>query len=105
MKRSIERILTTHAGSLPRPSDLLAMIEARAKDEKLETAAFAARVEGAVGEAVRRQIDAGVDIVGDGEMGRLGFIPYVNERLSGIEARPSSGGRSAWAQSREHLVE
>jgi len=104
MKRSIERILTTHAGSLPRPPDLLTMIEARARGENLDAAAFAARVESAVGEAVRRQIDAGIDIVGDGEMGRLGFIPYVNERLSGIEAQPSSGGRSAWAQSREHLA-
>src|SRR5207247_2321589 len=56
----------------------------------------------AVTEVVRRQAEAGIDVVADGEMGRIGFIPYVNERLAGIE--PSRGLESAnyWSQSREY---
>ncbi|HJU15316.1 MAG TPA: cobalamin-independent methionine synthase II family protein [Stellaceae bacterium] len=101
MKQSINRILTTHVGSLPRPPDLLSMIEAREAGGPFD-AAFDARLREAVGDAVRRQAEAGIDIVGDGEMGRIGFIPYVNERLSGIEARPAETGESHWARSREH---
>ena len=65
---------------------------------------FAARVKSAVAETVRRQAEAGIDIVADGEMGRIGFIPYVNERLTGIE--PSRGAEPAnyWTQSREYLA-
>ncbi|HEX3861679.1 MAG TPA: cobalamin-independent methionine synthase II family protein [Stellaceae bacterium] len=102
MKRSTDRILTTHAGSLPRPDDLLPMIRAKAQNGTVDEQAFAARVKTAVSETVRRQIDAGVDVVGDGEVGRVGFIPYVNERLAGIE--PSKGAEAAnyWALSREY---
>src|SRR5712692_10148551 len=102
MKRSTDRILTTHVGSLPRPDDLRAMIQQKQQGEAVDPAAFAARVESAVGEIVRRQTDSGIDIVADGEMGRVGFIPYVNERLAGIE--PSAAGESAnyWGQSREY---
>lgn len=59
MKRSTERILTTHVGSLPRPEDLRGMIQKKAQDE----AAFAARVRSAVADTVRRQTEAGIDIV------------------------------------------
>ncbi|MGH7247256.1 MAG: methionine synthase, partial [Pseudomonadota bacterium] len=104
MKRSSERILTTHVGSLPRPPDLLAMIEAKERGLPFDPAAFAARVEHAVAEAVRRQAESGIDILADGEMGRFGFIPYVNERLAGIEPRPGAGCGSSWARSREHLA-
>jgi 5-methyltetrahydropteroyltriglutamate--homocysteine methyltransferase len=102
MKRSTERVLTTHVGSLPRPPDLLAMIEAKERGNPFNEAAFAARVATAVAEAVRRQAECGIDIVADGEMGRFGFIPYVNERLSGIEPRPNAARAGGWAQSREH---
>ena len=88
MKRSTERILTTHVGSLPRPDDLRAMIHEKQQGGRSTRRAFAARVESAVAEIVRRQADAGIDIVADGEMGRVGFIPYVNERLTGIEPSP-----------------
>jgi 5-methyltetrahydropteroyltriglutamate--homocysteine methyltransferase len=102
MKRSSERILTTHVGSLPRPPDLLDMITAKERGESVDAARFAARVTIAVAEAVERQAAAGIDIVNDGEMGRFGFIPYVNERLSGIEPRPNPGGEGTWARSREY---
>jgi 5-methyltetrahydropteroyltriglutamate--homocysteine methyltransferase len=104
MKQSTERILTTHVGSLPRPSDLLEMIQAKERGEAFDAAAFAARVKGAVAEVVRRQAESGIDIVADGEMGRFGFIPYVNERLTGLEPRPNPGGQGTWARSREHLA-
>ena len=104
MKQSTERILTTHVGSLPRPPDLLEMIQAKERGEAFDAAAFTARVTGAVAEVVRRQAESGIDIIADGEMGRFGFIPYVNERLAGLEPRPNPGGESTWARSREHLA-
>src|SRR5262245_58849448 len=104
MKRSTERILTTHVGSLPRPADLLQMIQAKEQGGPFDAAGFGVRVAGAVAEVVRRQADSGIDILADGEMGRFGFIPYVNERLTGLEARPNPGGVGTWARSREHLA-
>jgi len=104
MKQSTERILTTHVGSLPRPSDLLEMIQAKERGEAFDAAALSARVKGAVAEVVRRQAESGIDIIADGEMGRFGFIPYINERLTGLEPRPNPGGEGTWARSREHLA-
>ena len=104
MKRSTERILTTHVGSLPRPPDLLEMIQAKERGEPLDTAAFATRIKSAVAEVVQRQAESGIDIIADGEMGRFGFIPYVNERLTGLEPRPNPASEGTWARSREHLA-
>jgi 5-methyltetrahydropteroyltriglutamate--homocysteine methyltransferase len=87
MKRSTERILTTHAGSLARPPDLLEMLRARAADQPCDPAAFAGRVRSAVAEVVRKQLDAGMDVVSDGEVGKPGFANYVKDRLTGIVAR------------------
>src|ERR1700720_4363285 len=101
MQRSTDRILTTHVGSLPRPDDLYAMIEAKQEGGAIDEPAFAARVKSAVAEIVRRQADAGIDIVADGEMGRVGFIPYVNERLAGIAPSPGEIP-SYWSESREY---
>src|SRR5688572_12332227 len=84
MKRSTERILTTHTGSLPRPTDLLAMIRAQANGETVDERAFAARVQSAVAEIVRKQVEAGVDVVSDGEMGKPSFATYVSDRLAGL---------------------
>src|SRR5262249_56310365 len=100
MQRSTDRILTTHAGSLPRPADLLELIQAKATGRSYDQEAFAARVRRAVGDIVAKQAELGVDVVDDGEMGKPGFIPYVNERLSGFEPDPQ-GRISPWAGSRE----
>src|SRR5499426_4920446 len=100
MQRSTDRILTTHAGSLPRPADLLELIQAKATGRPYDHEAFAARVRRAVGDIVGKQAGLGVDVVDDGEMGKPGFIPYVNERLSGFEPDPQ-GRISPWAGSRE----
>src|SRR5262245_48939430 len=101
MKASSERILTTHAGSLPRPEDLLEMTAARAAGRPVDVAAYAGRLRDAVGDIVSRQVALGVDVVDDGEMSKPGFIHYVNERLSGFEPSPHAPPRSTWARSRE----
>ena len=93
MQRSAERILTTHVGSLPRPPDLLEMINAKEEGRPFDLSRYHARVKSAVREAVEKQAAAGIDISADGEMGRVGFIPYVNERLSGIEPRQAARGQ------------
>jgi 5-methyltetrahydropteroyltriglutamate--homocysteine methyltransferase len=96
MKRSVDRILTTHAGSLPRPPDLLAMAEDRTRDAE----AYAARVRRAVTDAVQRQAAVGLDVVTDGEMSKPSFITYVTARLSGFE-RSAEPGALPWAGSKE----
>ena len=84
MKRSSDRILTTHTGSLPRPADLVEMIQARENGETPEDASFNIRVKAAVAEIVAKQIDAGIDVVSDGEMGKPSFASYVKNRISGF---------------------
>ena len=100
MLRSEKRILTTHAGSLPRPADLLTAIEAREKGSAVDEKANAARVTAAVAEIVRKQVALGIDIVDDGEMGKPSFVSYVNERFGGCEPDPVPRG-NPWAKSRE----
>jgi 5-methyltetrahydropteroyltriglutamate--homocysteine methyltransferase len=101
MKRSTERILTTHAGSLPRPADLLEMMGRRGPGH--DGAAYAARVRRAVKDVVRQQVEHGLDVVDDGEMGKPSFITYVTERLSGFE-RSAEPGALPWAGSKEVLA-
>ena len=101
MKRSTHRILTTHAGSLPRLSDLLELIQTRAAGRRVDDTAQDSRLREAVGEIVRKQVELGVDVVDDGEMSKPGFIHYVNERLAGFEPSPDAPAGSTWARSRE----
>ncbi len=101
MKRSTDRILTTHVGSLPRPANLAAMMRAKQDGNPVDPEALAAEVRKAVVETVNKQNEAGLDVVSDGEMGKVGFIPYVNERLAGFEPGDGTPGRSSWANSRE----
>ena len=84
MKRSIERILTTHVGSLPRPPELLHAVLAKDRGEAFDAAAFPALLERSVREIVRKQADIGLDVIDDGEFGKPGFMHYVNQRLSGF---------------------
>ncbi len=95
MKRSTNRILTTHVGSLPRPTDLIQMYRDQAPPEKLES-----RLTSAVGDAVRKQLEAGIDVVNDGEYGKPmsdevdygAWATYIYQRLSGFEARDLPAG-------------
>lgn len=98
MKRSEEHILTTHIGSLPRPDDLVALMEARAAG-KADEAAVERRAREAVQEIVDRQVATGIDVINDGEQGKPSFLTYVNERLGGFE--PGGPLGSPWAESRE----
>src|ERR1700729_244844 len=82
-----ERILTTHAGSLPRPDDLADLIWARMDGQEVDAAELDARIDAAVTDVVARQKDAGIDLVSDGEMSKTGFSTYVNERFSGFDGR------------------
>jgi 5-methyltetrahydropteroyltriglutamate--homocysteine methyltransferase len=84
MQRSTDRILTTHAGSLPRPPDLVEMLRARDRGQAYDTAALEARVPRAVAEVVRKQLETGLDVICDGEMGRIGFAAYVKDRMEGF---------------------
>ena len=88
MKRSSERILTTHVGSLPRPKDLLDLMKAALGGKPYDRDAYAGRIRSAVAEVARRQSECGIDIVTDGEMSKPGFFTYVRERLAGFEPRP-----------------
>jgi 5-methyltetrahydropteroyltriglutamate--homocysteine methyltransferase len=85
MQRSNERILTTHTGSLPRPPELREILEGRDQREARAQPEYAPRVEDAVRQAVRTQAQIGLDVINDGEMGRVAFSWYVTERLSGFD--------------------
>ena len=98
MKRSSERILTTHCGSLARPKDLLDLMKAKVTGEPYDENAYAQRTRSAVAEMVRKQADNGIDIVTDGEQGKPGFFAYMRERLTGFEPKGAErGARKEWA--------
>ena len=84
MKRSTERFLTTHTGSLPRPEDLVRMMYAREEGVPVDHAALASRIRTAVEEVVAKQVAAGVDVVNDGEMSKPSYATYVKDRLNGF---------------------
>jgi 5-methyltetrahydropteroyltriglutamate--homocysteine methyltransferase len=84
MKRSTERILTTHVGSLPRPDDLIRTMFAKQEGVPVDPVALEARTRSAVAETVRKQLDAGIDVVSDGEMSKPSYVTYVIDRLDGF---------------------
>ncbi|HUZ73967.1 MAG TPA: cobalamin-independent methionine synthase II family protein [Stellaceae bacterium] len=96
MLRSTDRILTTHAGSLPRPADWLALCQRR---ETADPQRLAARGRQAVADIVKQQLALGLDIISDGEQGKPSFVSYVNSRLGGFE--PDGLRVSPWGGSRE----
>jgi len=92
MKRGATRILTTHAGSLPRPDDGREMITAKAGGQPYDEGALAGRLRSAVAEVVHKQVECGLDVVNDGELSKPNFTNYVRERISGFEERPRRAG-------------
>jgi 5-methyltetrahydropteroyltriglutamate--homocysteine methyltransferase len=84
MKLSHDRILTTHVGSLPRSGTLVELLYKKDNGEPYDRAAFDGAVAAGVADAVSKQLAAGVDIVGDGEIGKVGYSTYVKDRLSGF---------------------
>ena len=90
MQTSRERILTTHVGSLPRPPDLLALLEAREAGQGFDEAAFETRLTAAVKEVVARQVACGIDSVCDGEQSKISYTFYVRHRIAGVGAAPGA---------------
>jgi 5-methyltetrahydropteroyltriglutamate--homocysteine methyltransferase len=84
VKRSTDRFLTTHTGSLPRPEDLIRTMFAKEEGVPVDAAALAARIRAAVIEVVHKQTAAGIDVVDDGEMSKPSYATYPKDRLTGF---------------------
>src|SRR6478752_5009917 len=95
MRRSTDRILTTHTGSLARPHALREMLRARHAGEQVADDELQLAVRDAVAVQVRRQAEVGLDVVNDGEQGKTNYTAYVKSRLTGFEDNVSE----AWAPS------
>jgi 5-methyltetrahydropteroyltriglutamate--homocysteine methyltransferase len=89
MKRSTQRILTTHTGSLPRPPQVVELLLAEQKNPGATTAELAVAVRAAVADVVGKQVASGIDIINDGEQGRTDYTTHVKDRLTGFDG-PSS---------------
>ena len=101
MKRSTERILTTHAGALPQPADLKQMHTAQINGQSVDQGTFAKRVHEVVAQIVKKQLDCGLDIINDGEVGKSNFSRYARERLSGFverEVKPADRASTIFAR-------
>jgi 5-methyltetrahydropteroyltriglutamate--homocysteine methyltransferase len=85
MKTSVDRILTTHVGSLPRPKEVLALLFAQDKGEAYDAEQFEDTMRRGVGQAVQRQRQAGLDILNDGETAKISYATYIKHRLNGFE--------------------
>src|SRR5258708_16745452 len=85
MKQSSQRILTTHTGSLPRPNDLQQMLYAKERGEQVDQVAFETKVREAGQAVVRQQAACGIDVVNDGEMSKISYSTYVQDRLTGVQ--------------------
>jgi 5-methyltetrahydropteroyltriglutamate--homocysteine methyltransferase len=89
----VNRILTTHVGSLIRPKPLRDLLAAKERGEQVDETVLEQATTDAVGDVVRRQAEAGIDVIDDGEMGKLTWITYLYDRVSGLEPRmvPTAG--------------
>jgi 5-methyltetrahydropteroyltriglutamate--homocysteine methyltransferase len=85
LKISQKRILTTHTGSLPRPADLVAALNAKEVGGNYDRAALSDRIRCAIEEIVRHQVETGIDVIGDGEHSKVNWMAYARGRLSGLE--------------------
>ena len=106
MKHSTQRILTTHVGSLARTDGLLPLLRLKEQGQPYDREELARQVREAVAYVVRQQVEAGVDIVTDGEQGKSGFFTYVIERFNGFERKPPAPGKEMRPRSagREYLA-
>jgi len=105
MKRSTDRILTTHTGSIPRPPELLALSSSKTGPPQ-DPALYAKRLHESIAEIVRRQASVGIDIVNDGEFGKDSWGAYILSRISGFERRPDQLRAVEWlGREREAFAE
>ena len=103
MKRSTDRILTTHVGSLARPPRQLELLFAKERGEDFDVAEFEQSTRESVVDIVTGQVDAGIDVVCDGEQGKSSFLTYITERLGGFSPRVEEG-EDLWVKSREAIA-
>jgi 5-methyltetrahydropteroyltriglutamate--homocysteine methyltransferase len=103
-----ERILTTHVGSLPRPQDVVDVVFAEDKGEPVDRDEYDRVIAAAVTDRVRHQVDAGIDVVSDGEMSKIGYATYIRHRLSGFEVgdvpRATPADLDAYPRFRDRLA-
>jgi 5-methyltetrahydropteroyltriglutamate--homocysteine methyltransferase len=92
MQRNTNRIRTTHTGSMPRPQEIFDLMQARLSGAPYDAALFEAALKKHVTDIVRKQVEAGIDVVNDGECSKPSFNHYIGERLAGFEARIPPGG-------------
>jgi len=107
MKLSTDRILTTHVGSLPRPQAVVDFLFAQDRGEAYDPEKFDAAIRSGVLDAVKHQLDSGIDIVSDGEMGKISYATYIRHRLTGFEgdsARPTPQDLEDFPGYRDKLV-
>jgi|SRR5579871_2131192 len=108
MKTSTDRILTTHVGSLPRPQDVVDCLFAEDRGEAVDPQKFDSTLRRAVADVVAKQAEAGVDVVSDGEMGKISYATYIRHRLTGFEgdsARPTPQDLDDYPEFRDRLVQ
>src|SRR5262247_4033141 len=106
MKTSIDRILTTHVGSIPRPESIRTLLRARVNGQPIDDAELEVLVAEAVAAVVQQQADIGLDVVSDGEMSKTSFLAYTDDRLTGFVTTTSPtdpsavrvGAGSLWAR-------
>jgi len=107
MKLSTERILTTHVGSLPRPQGVVDLLFAQDRGENYDSAKFDQTVRAGVLDALQKQVESGIDIASDGEMGKIGYATYIRHRLTGFEGdspRPTPQDLEDFPGYRDQLV-
>src|SRR5215475_14118809 len=105
MRRSHDRILTTHVGSLVRPAELL-QLAAETRDRPLERYRYVDALQEATARVVAQQAEAGIDIVNDGEYGKSSWANYLLDRMTGFETRPGTKMPMYWlGRDRERFPE
>ncbi len=105
MKTSTDRILTSHVGSLPRPLDLFDMLTAEDQNQPHDADALEQRVAEAVKDVVAQQVACGVDIVSDGDMGKISYTFYVKHRLSNIDPAAPPGAEIPKENANQDIIE
>src|SRR5690349_1376432 len=98
MKRSTDRILTTHAGRLDGPANLMKLGNDVMRGRVTDLNEFTPQIQTGIVDVVRKQAQAGIDVISDGEVGKLGFgsLAYYGKRLSGLETRPLKHGEASF---------
>ncbi len=107
MKLSSDRILTTHVGSLPRPQEVVDYLFAQDRGENYDPVKFDQAIRSGVLNALQKQVECGIDVVSDGEMGKISYATYIRHRLTGFEgdsARPTPQDLEDFPGYRDKLV-